>query len=177
MNTDLDNVLDARLALRPIGIDDYSAVRHLHTTSLRAQTYGVLSDAEVVAFVRLVYSPAYAAILMKEDVYGAWLDGELVGTVGWQANGGNGLIARIGCIFVRHQGYGIGRRLLAEVEGRAQQCGFSRLAAGVTANAVPFFQRQDYAVASRGRKTLSLGCTLPVTFLRKDTPSPRSALN
>jgi GNAT superfamily N-acetyltransferase len=176
MTTDLDDMLDARLALRPIGVDDYSAVRHLHTTSLRAQTYGVLSDAEVVAFVRLAYSPAYTAILMKEDVYGAWLDGELVGTVSWQANGGNGLIARIGCIFVRHQGYGIGRRLLAEVEGRAQQCGFRRLAAGVTANAVRFFQRQGYAVASRGVKTLALGCKLPVTFLRKDTLDPRSSM-
>jgi len=179
MTTDLDDVLDARLTLRPIGVDDYSAVRHLHTTSLRAQTHGVLSDAEVVAFVRLAYSPAYTVILMKEDVYGAWLDGELVGTVGWQANGGNGLIARIGCIFVRHQGYGIGRRLLAEVEGRAQQCGFGRLAVGVTANAVRFFQRQGYVVASQGVKTLSLTCKLPVTFLRKDTPDvrPSTALN
>ena len=147
----LDAVLDSRMALRPIGVEDYSAVGHLHTTALRAQTYGVLSEAEVVAFVRLVYSPSYTALLMKEDVYGAWLDGELLGTVSWQANGGNGLIARIGCIFVRHQGYGIGRRLLAEVEGRAQQCGFSRLAAGVTANAVPFFERLGFVVTATER--------------------------
>ena len=127
------------------------------------------------------YDAAWRRLLADDGVHGlaAWLDGELVGTVGWQANGGNGLIARIGCIFVRHQGYGIGRRLLAEVERRAQQCGFGRLAVGVTANAVRFFQRQGYVVASQGVKTLSLGCKLPVTFLRKDTPDLRlsTALN
>ena len=173
--TTLDRVLDERLALLPLGVDDFSAVRHLHTASLRAQTVGVLSDAELAAFVRLVYSPAYVTILQKEEAFGAWLDGELVGTVSWQANGANGLAARIGCIFVRHPLRGIGRRLLAEVEARARQCGFGRLATGVTANAVPFFQRQGYEVASRGVKTLSLGCALPVTFLRKGLPSPRSS--
>jgi GNAT superfamily N-acetyltransferase len=177
MSTSLDNVLDARLAVQPLGVDDFSALRHLHATSLRAQTVGVLSEAEVTAFTRLVYSPAYTAILMKEELYGAWLDGELVGTASWQANGANGLIARIGCIFVRHPRHGIGSRLLAEVEARARQCGFGRLAAGVTANAVPFFQRFGYEVASRGVKTLSLGCALPVTFLRKALQGPRSTLN
>jgi GNAT superfamily N-acetyltransferase len=172
--TALSRVLDDRLTLVPLGADDFSAVRHLHATSLRAQTVGVLSDAELMAFVRLAYSPIYADILEKEEVTCAWLDGELVGTVSWQANAASGHIARIGCIFVRHRRFGIGRRLLAEVEARAQQCGFSRLAVGVTANAVPFFRRQGYAVASRGVKTLALGCALPVTFLRKDAPDPRA---
>ena len=61
------------------------------------QTVGVLSELEVAAFVRLVHSPDYPAILMKEDVFGAWLDGELVGTASWQANAANGVTARIGC--------------------------------------------------------------------------------
>lgn len=173
--TALESVLDARLTLLPLGVDHFSAVRHLHATSLRAQTIGVLSDAELAAFVRLVYSPAYVSVLEKEEAYGAWLDDELVGTVSWQANAASGLIARIGCIFVRHPRHGIGRRLLAEVEARARQCGFGRLATGVTANAVPFFERQGYVVASRGVKTLALGCALPVTFLRKTLPFPRSS--
>jgi GNAT superfamily N-acetyltransferase len=175
VSTALNRVLDDRLTLLPLGPDDFSAVRHLHATSLRAQTVGVLSDAELTAFVRLVHSPAYIGILGKEEVTCAWLDGELVGTVSWQANAASGHIARIGCIFTRHQGFGIGQRLLAAVEARAQQCGFSRLAVGVTANAVPFFARQGYAVASSGVKTLSLGCALPVTFLRKNAPDPRTS--
>src|SRR5688572_13794417 len=119
--TALERVLDARLRLRPLGVDQYSAVRHLHAAAMRAQTIGVLSDAELAAFVCLVYSPAYVDILEKEETYAAWLDDELVGTASWQVNATSGLIARIGCIFVRHPGHGIGRRLLAEIEARARQ--------------------------------------------------------
>ncbi len=173
----LDAVLDDRLLLRPISVDDYADIRHLHATSLRSETIGVLSELEVAAFVKLVQSPAYPAILMKEDVFGAWLDGELVGTASWQANAANGLTARIGSIFVRHPRYGIGRRLLAEVETRAHHSGFNRLAAGVTANAVPFFERFGYAVASHGVKTFTIDCALPVTFLRKELAAPRSVLH
>ena len=179
MTTDLDDVLDARLALRPIGVDDYSAVRHLHATSLRAQTHGVLSDAEVVAFVRLVYSPAYTDILMKEDVYGAWLDGELVGTVSWQANGGNGLIARIGCIFVRHQGSASAAGCLPR--SKAGPSSAASTASPSASRPTPCRFSSGWATRWRrsGVKTLSLGCELPVTFLRKDTPDlrPSTALN
>jgi GNAT superfamily N-acetyltransferase len=168
----LNRVLDDRLTLLPLGPDDFSAIRHLHATSLRAQTVGVLSDAELAAFVRLVHSPIYFDVLAREEMICAWLDGELVGSASWQANAPSGHVARIGCIFARHQGFGIGQRLLAAVEARAQQCGFSRFAVGVTANAVPFFRKQGYAVASHGVKTLA-GCALPVTFLRKDAPDPR----
>jgi GNAT superfamily N-acetyltransferase len=175
MSVGLDNMLDDRLELLPLGIDDFSALRHLHATSLRSHTIGVLSDAEVEAFAKFVYSPAYTAILIKEEICGAWLDGELLGTVSWLANATNGLTVRIGSIFVRHPRHGIGRRLLAEVEARAHQGGFSRVAAGVPASAVPFFQRLGYVVASRGVRTLSLGCALPVTFVRKDLSDPRSS--
>ena len=100
-------------------------------------------------------------MLMKEEVYGAWLDGELVGTARWHANGANGSTARIGSVFVRHPPLGIGRRLLAEVEARARQSGFDKFAAGVTANAVPFFERLGYKVASRGVKTLPPAARCP----------------
>jgi GNAT superfamily N-acetyltransferase len=173
----LDAVLDDRLLLRPVAIDDYAEIRHLHAASMRSATVGVLSELEVAAFVRLVHSPDYPAILMKDDVFGAWLDGELVGTASWQANAANGVTARIGSIFVRHPRYGIGRRLVTEVEARAHQSGFDKLAAGVTANAVPFFERLGYTVASHGVKTYAAGCSLPVTFLRKELTGPRSALH
>jgi GNAT superfamily N-acetyltransferase len=177
-SADLDRLLDAKLALKPLAVDDFSTVRHLHANTLRKHTLGVLSDAEVADFVRLVYSPAYATVLMREDVYCAWLDAELVGTISWQANAANGLSARIGCIFVRHPLHGIGRRLLAEVELRAHQGGFARLGAGVTANAVPFLQRFGYAVVSSGVKTLGGSrCSLPVVFLRKELSAPNARLN
>ena len=85
--------------------------------------------------------------------------------------------ARVGSIFVRHPRFGIGRRLLAEVEQRAHHSGFNRIAAGVTANAVPFFERLGYVVASHGVRTFAIGCALPVTFLRKELTGPRSGLH
>src|SRR5262245_17056636 len=151
---DLHRLLDDKLALKPLSVDDFSAVRHLHATCLSRHTAGVLSETEVTDFVRLVYSPAYVGLLLKEDVYCAWLDGELVGSISWQPNAATGLAARIGCIFARNPQQGVGRRLLTEVELRAHQGGFARLGAGVTANAAPFLQRFGYAVVSNGVKTL-----------------------
>jgi GNAT superfamily N-acetyltransferase len=167
--------LNERLSLRPIGVDDFSSLRYLHATSLRTQTLEVLSDEEVSAFVRLVYSPDYATLLMKEEVYGAWLDAELIGTVSWHAAGNSGSTASVGGIFVRHPRLGIGRRLLAEAEARAHQCGFERVSACTTANAVPFFLRLGYEPVSRGVRSLSLGCVLPVTFVKKRLPLGRPA--
>jgi GNAT superfamily N-acetyltransferase len=173
--TPLERILDTRLQIVPLGVDAYAAVRHLHATSMRAQTIGVLSDAELAAFLHLVNSPDYVPVLEKEETYAAWLHDELVGTVSWQVHATNGPVARVGCIFVRHPGFGIGRRLIAEVEARAHQSGFARVAAGVTANAVPFLERLGYVVASRGIKTLGPSCALPVTFLRKMLPFPRGS--
>jgi GNAT superfamily N-acetyltransferase len=167
--------LDERLTLRPIGVDDFSSLRYLHATSLRSQTLEVLSEEEVAAFVRLVYSPAYVDLLLKEEVYGGWLDGELIGTVSWHAGGSGGSTASIGGIFVRHPRLGIGRRLLAEAEARAHQSGFERLSACATANAVPFFLKFGYETVSRGVRSLSFECVLPVTFVKKRLPPGRPA--
>lgn len=167
--------LDEQLSLRPISVDDFSSLRYLHATSLRAQTLEVLTDEEVASFIRLVYSPVYTSLLMKEEVYGAWADAELIGTVSWHAAGNSGSTATVGGIFVRHPRLGIGRRLLAEAEARAHQCGFERVSACATANAVPFFLRLGYEPVSRGVRSLSAGCVLPVTFVKKHLPPGRPA--
>lgn len=167
--------LNAVLEVRPLGLDDFANVRHLHATSLCAQTADVLSDTEVAAFTSLVYSPAYSDMLMQEAVYGGWIEGDLVGTASWHASSDDGATARIASIYVRHPRLGIGRRLMAEVEAHAYRGGFHHFTASATANAVPFFQRLGYQVASRGVRTLAPACALPVTFLRKLLPPlPRS---
>jgi N-acetylglutamate synthase-like GNAT family acetyltransferase len=165
------------LVVRQIGVDHFSSVRYLHATALRSQTIKALSEDEVAAFVRLVYSPAYADLLMQEEVHGGWLDGELVGTVSWHPAGNNGSTVSLGGIFVRHPRLGIGRRLLATAEAHARQCGFERLSACTTDNAVPFFLALGYETASRGVRTLAADCVLPVTFVRKPLPPLRGALH
>ena len=137
-----------------------------------AQSLDALSDAEVAAFVGFVNSPAYSDHLIAEDVYGAFLDGQLVGTASWQANGDDGRTARISSVFVDplFTKLGIGRQLLAEVEARAMRSGFAQFGISVTINAVPFFEKLGYHEASRGVKPMGHGCSLPVAFLRKAVP-------
>jgi hypothetical protein len=178
MHGNLQRMFEERLVVAPLGVDDYASVRYLHAKALADHTHGVLSQEEIDAFLRLVGSPAYSDILHREEAYGAWLDGTLVGTASWQAAVGANAAARIGGVFVGQPRFGIGRRLVAEVEARAAQSGYLRSAAWATANAVPFFERLGYQVVSRGLKTLARDCALPVAFLRKDLPPPaqRSSL-
>ena len=162
------SLLSDKLKVRPIDVDDFSQVRYLHARSLSAQTLDVLTDEEVAAFKALVYSPAYTDMLMQEELCGAWLDGELVGTASWHAIGDDGQSAGIGPVYVHYARLGIGRRLLTEAEARARQSGFAKFAGWATANAVPFYERHGYRIVSRGVKNLSPQCALPVTFLRKE---------
>jgi len=157
------------VAVRPIGLDDHSHVRHLHARAMQAQAGDALSDAELAAFTAFVVSPAYSDLLRTEEVHGAFTDGQLIGTSSWMANGDDGETARIASVFVHPMftRLGLGGRLLAEVEGRAAQSGFEALGVSATINAVPFFERYGYAEASRGVKAFGPGCWLPVAFLRK----------
>lgn len=171
-----------KLEVRQIGIDDFAEVRYLHTTALSTKTADALSEAEVSAFTEFAASAAYADMLLGEQVYGGWIDGKLTGTAAWAANGDDGAMARIGSVFVRplYGRIGIGRRLVSEVEMRAHQSGFDQFAVSATANAIPFFERLGYQIASRGVRALSPRCTLPVAFMRKSVtrvqrPPPATA--
>jgi GNAT superfamily N-acetyltransferase len=172
--------LPAGVEIRPLGVDDFPAVRYLHANVLRAQTGEALSEAEIAAFANLVHSPAYSDLLREEnEIFSAWLAGELLGTAAWRINADDGTSARVGFVFARHSGFGIGSRLVAEAEMRALTWGFDHLTSFTTLNAVPFFQKLGYAVVSRGVKVLSPECALPVAFLAKrlaqrQRPSPRA---
>lgn len=160
--------LPAGIEIRQLGIDDFPAVRYLHGTVLRAQTADALSEAEIAGFASLVHSPVYSDLLREEnEIFSAWFAGELLGTAAWRINADDGTQARIGFVFARHSGFGIGSRLLAEAEARALAWGFDRLTSFTTLNAVPFFQKRGYAVVSRGVKVFSPVCALPVAFLAK----------
>jgi putative acetyltransferase len=160
------------ITIRRIGFDDYSDIRYVHIRALTEQSFGALSEHEVAAFAAFVNSPAYSDSLLAEELQGAFVEGQLVGTAGWQFNGDDGRVARISSVFVHPQfsRLGIGRRLLGEVEARAFRSGFSLLGTSVTINAVGFFERLGYREASRGVRTLTPECSLPVAFMRKSVP-------
>lgn len=167
--TTIEATVSDPTTIRRIGIDDYANVRYLHAKAMTSQSADALSDAEVVAFVAFVRSPAYSDMLMAEDIYGAFIDGQLIGTAAWHVSGDDGQVARISSVFVHplFARHGLGRRLLTEVEARAGQSGFDQLGTSATINAVPFFERLGYLVASRGVKQFGPDCSLPVAFLRK----------
>jgi GNAT superfamily N-acetyltransferase len=160
------------LAIRRVGLDDHSNVRHLHARSMQSQSGDALSDAEIAAFLAFVGSPAYSDSLLAEEIYGAFVDGQLIGTAAWQVNGDDGESARVSSVFVHplFARLGIGGRLLAEVEERASRSGFDQIGTSTTINAVAFFERNGYREASRGVKAFGLDCWLPVAFLRKRVP-------
>jgi putative acetyltransferase len=153
-------------------MDEHTHVRHLHTKSMENQSADSLTDAEMQAFAVFVRSPGYSDLLKEENLYGAFTEGQLIGTASWQVNGDDGQLARISSVFVDPMflRLGIGKRLLTEVEARAFQSGFNQLSISTTLNAVPFFEKAGYQVASRGVKALGPSCLLPVAFLRKSVP-------
>ena len=161
-----------KLSIRRVGLDHHSDMRHLHVRAMRSQCGDALSDAELAAFADYVGSPGYSDLLRSEEVHGAFLDGQLIGTASWLANGDDGETARIASVFVHpmFSRLGIGGRLLGVVEARAAQSGFDQLGASATINAVPFYERYGYTEASRGVKAFGPDCWLPVAFFRKRIP-------
>ena len=166
------------LTIRLVGMDEHTHVRHLHTKSMEHQSADSLTDSEIQAFTAFVRSSDYSDILKEENLYGAFTEGQLIGTASWQVNGDDGQMARISSVFVDPMflRLGIGGRLLTEVEARAFQSGFNQLSISTTLNAVPFFDKAGYHVASRGVKALGTSCLLPVAFLRKSVPRLARAL-
>jgi putative acetyltransferase len=167
--TSADGTAWTALTLRRVSLDDHAQVRYLHARSMRALSGDALSDAELGAFLAFVHQPCYSDHLRTEEVHGAFLDGQLVGTASWLANADDGETARIASVFVHPMftRLGLGGRMLAEVESRAAQSGFTSLGTSATINAVPFFERYGYLEASRGVKAFGPQCWLPVAFLRR----------
>ena len=163
-------VLQAVLQIRPLGIDEMAAVRHLHTRAFEHHIGPILSSAEVETFTAHVHSPSYADRVFAHDPVGAYLHGELVGTVGSQRTEDGDRALRITHLFVRPMfgRLGIGRALLTNVEQKAMKSGIFSIALQVTRNATEFFEKHGFQVTSFGIGSISGLGGLAVAFLRKD---------
>jgi predicted N-acetyltransferase YhbS len=169
-----DGGLGSKATIRHVTIDEMAAVRHIHSSAFRVYAGPFLTDEETAAFLAYIQSTRYVDDLMRCDLRGAIVDGSLVGTAAWRAADDQGASARLSAVFVdplfTHAG--IGHRLVADVEARAHQSGFRRFATRVTVNAVPFFERLGYEVASHGVSQVAMPASLiPVSFLRKEVPA------
>ena len=158
-----------RMALRPVGIDDWSAIRHLHTIAFERLVGPTLETEMVAALRRHVSDPHYTAELQRESLWTAWLDGLLVGTSGWLPSDDTGHSARITSVFVHpvFPRLGIGRLLVRNAESRARNAGFTSYTTRAPESAAPFFISLGYEISSHG-VSLRLGeRSLPVAFLRR----------
>jgi N-acetylglutamate synthase-like GNAT family acetyltransferase len=174
-----DPGLSAGVTIRRATIDDFSTIRYIHARAVTTSMGAHLSDEEANAYLAHIHSVDFVDELVTTELYVAELVGQIVGTAAWQASDDSGSIARIRDVFVDGMFLqcGIGRRLVADIESRAMQSGFTRFAIRATANSVPFFQRIGYDVASSGVSTSpGMKICMPVTFLRKSVSRAADAV-
>lgn len=158
-----------RIEVRPVGIDEWSHVRHVHLSSFARLTGNFVEQDAIAAFRQLVATTDYTAELQREELQAAWIDGQLVGTCGWLPAYDNGISARITSLFVLpvFARSGVGRRLLDVIEACARAGGYQVFTTRATGNAVPFFEAMGYAASSQGVSAIAGNITVPVTFMRK----------
>lgn len=159
--------------IRPIGPDDLAEVRSLHSSSFRMLAAHTFTEEEIAAFTDHVYSLAYTEALSeaiwRDQLFGAWLGRQLMGTAGWMAGDGNASSARIRWIYVRplFTGLGLGTRLVEAAEAAARRGGFEVLSVEATLNAVEFFAGLGYQTSSHGVRALPRGQSLAVAYMRR----------
>ncbi|HRD75547.1 MAG TPA: GNAT family N-acetyltransferase [Hyphomicrobiaceae bacterium] len=155
--------------VRSIGIDDYSAVRYVHGTAFKSIGLSFLDEAELNPLLAPFESIEYTESLMSEDLVGAWIGSELVGTAVWLAADDTGRSARITSVYVRPMftRLGVGRMLVREDETRARRHGYRSFSARATPITAGFYQKLGYAVTSHGSIPVDKERGLPLTFLRR----------
>lgn len=159
-------------------IDDLSTIRYIHAQSLRRAAAAWLDETAISAYDAFVYGPAYAAdieqALRKARFFGAYLNGQLIGTSGWSPIDDDTASARVRWCHVQNLfgGLGIGRSLLDVAEQHAEAFGHTSLIARATPSSTTFFERAGYGVTAHGRREIGPNQTLPVTFLRKNLRPP-----
>jgi|LNFM01.1.fsa_nt_gb GNAT superfamily N-acetyltransferase len=170
--------IDQAVEISTVPIDAMSALRHLHASSARRLAAGMLSDAEINAFVQHVYSSGYstrlADVVVADRMVAARMNDELVGSAGWLPANDSGSTARLIGVFVSplYARLGIGRRVVQTAEGHARRAGFSTFTIRAPLGSSDFFEHIGYHAASHGVWPLTRDVALPVAFLRKVDPPP-----
>jgi GNAT superfamily N-acetyltransferase len=171
----------AAVELGLIGPDDLSNLRAMHTASFRRHAAEFYTEDEIAAFAEHVYGAEYCEKLLtavhRQQLIGAWLGGELVGSAGWTGVGRVRTGARIGWVFVRpfFARLGIGRKLVETTERQAAFAGFGAFSVCATLNAAGFFARLGYRPTSCGRRALGAGQCLGEIVMRKGEPASAGA--
>jgi GNAT superfamily N-acetyltransferase len=140
------------LQIMPIGVDDWSDVRYVHGSSFRTFIGPHVAPVAGEAFMAALAEPGYVDRLAASNLYGAWLDRQLVGTSGWQPSPGRDRVAEITGLFVSplFTYMGIGSALLAHTEDQARQAGYRAFLSTVPSVSVAFLLRFGYDLVAQG---------------------------
>ncbi len=158
------------LQFRLAGIDDYSTIRHVHASAVRALNERLIDQGDVALSVATIYSADYITDLIAKSTQVAMLNGDIIGTCAWSATDDRGLSARISALFVLplFQGQGYARQLIQHTEQAAARHGYSRFTAIVPVAVVPLYDQLDYTTASFGTsRDVVPGVAVQVAFVRK----------
>lgn len=168
--------LSACVALRLVDMDDLSSVRYVQGSAFQVLSGEHHTPEESAAFADMIRRPDYGREVLANNVVGAWIDGEMVGTAGWCPGDNRCKTARIRHLFVgpMFAGTGIGSHLLVDAENRAHRAGFQFFSVRAAVSAVPFYEKLGYFVSSHGVLPTPSGVGMPVVFMRKKTP-PKKA--
>ncbi len=164
----------AGISLRPAAIDDIAAIRYIHSAATRACAAHHLGDDDIETLAGAINREDYVHAIAAGDLTAAWVDRELVGTVGWKPTGAAPDVARLHMLFVwpLFAGVGIGRLLVSHAEAEAHAAGYRRVRVRTTAHQAPFFQRLGYVVTAHSALRTGSGGRLPIAYLRKDEICP-----
>jgi GNAT superfamily N-acetyltransferase len=155
-----------------VGVDDISSVRYVHGSAFQILSGEYHTQEESAAFSDMIRRPEYGREVLTNNVVGAWIDREMVGTAGWCPGDNRCKTARIRQVFVGplFAGTGIGRLLLMDAENRALKAGFQFFSVRAAVSTVPFYEKLGYLVSSHGVLPTPNGVGMPIVFMRKATP-------
>lgn len=161
------------LTFRAYAPGDLAAVRRLHARSFAALAAGHYMSADISAHDALVAAEDYAHDLPRSNMILAEAPGlGLVASGGWIALDGEPGTARVRKLFVAPEaaGRGVGRAMLARIEGAARGAGQARFFLRAYLNAVAFYRAAGYGDDAPGAMALAGGREMSVLFMRKEPP-------
>jgi GNAT superfamily N-acetyltransferase len=155
--------------VRPIGLDNLSELRHLHSQSYRSFLGPDLSQDRLDSLLEYVRTPAYLDQILQTECLGAWINARLCATGNWMPGGAGHAGAKIAglCVDPLFSGLGLGTRIVSELEARGKRAGFAVMSLRAPLAAAAFFERLGYVASSRGVWSTACGVSVPVMHMRK----------
>ncbi|MEL6289204.1 MAG: GNAT family N-acetyltransferase [Pseudomonadota bacterium] len=168
--------------IRPVALCEYSDLRHLHASAMRAAAARdlagdgtVLSDALSGGISAYIYGVGYLERLTSVMLFGAWIDTLLVASCSWRTDPFDPRVGIIDDLFVSplFDRAGLGDRLLTHVENHAGERGVERYVVEATGSARHFLARAGYGDSGIYRTVVEDEAT-PLRMFRFEKATPAS---